>query len=246
VYLLLLVAGFAGLIVMAVMGSLHGAGHGHNHHGHAHGDQGHALGHHGSHAQAHGAPAGQVHAAHGHAAHGHGAHGHDNANADGDADGDGDGDDGGANPAANALMWVMPFLSPLNWFSWLLGAGATGLLLEHFGMTGPVVVGAAAAGAIGFNMSIVKPIWRAVFSFASTPAGNLESCVMQTVEAVTAFNEKGEGLVRVTIDGRSEDVLAKALPERTPSTDQQRIRRGDLLLIEEVDTHNNTCRVTRA
>jgi hypothetical protein len=140
----------------------------------------------------------------------------------------------------------MPFLSPLNWFSWLLGAGATGMLLERLGLAGPVVVGAAAAGAIGFNLAIVKPIWRAVFSFASAPAGNLEGCLMQTVEAVTSFNEKGEGIVRVTIDGRSEDILARALPERTPGAEDLRIRRGDLLLIEEVDPHTNTCRVSRA
>jgi hypothetical protein len=243
VYLMLLVAGFAGLIVMAVMGAIHGPAHGHDHHGHGHANHGHALESHGAHGHATHAGHGHGHTGHTSAGHGHTSQSHDNPNADGDADGDGD--DGGTASGGNALLRLLPFLSPLNWFSWLIGAGATGLLLERYGLSGPVVVGAAAAGAIGFNMAIVKPIWRAVFSFASQPAGNLESCLMQTVEAVTSFNEKGEGIVRVTIDGRSEDVLAKALPERT-GVESQRIRRGDLLLIEEVDPHTNSCRVTRA
>src|SRR5688572_8449146 len=146
---MLLVAGFAGLIVMAVMGALHGPGHGHDHH---HGHHAHGIDHQIGHGHTHGHHGGHGHAAHGQlpAGHGHSGQTHDNPNADGDADGDGDGDPPGASSAVNALMWVMPFLSPLNWFSWLLGAGATGLLLERFGMTGPVVAAAAAAGAIGF------------------------------------------------------------------------------------------------
>jgi hypothetical protein len=32
----------------------------------------------------------------------------------------------------------MPFLSPLNWFSWLIGAGAAGLLAGSAGVHEPL------------------------------------------------------------------------------------------------------------
>jgi len=140
-------------------------------------------------------------------------------------------------------MRLMPFLSPLNWFSWFLGGGAAGMLCTLAHLPEPYTAGAAVLGAVGFNQGVVRPVWNLIFGFASKPAGNLEACLAQVVEAVTSFNERGEGLVRVTIDGRSEDVLARlTLPERASG---ERIHRGDQLLIEEVDPSTNTCRVSR-
>lgn len=243
IYTVLFISGFAGLLVMAAMGFMHAAGH-HGHHGHGHGNaHGHAgHGHVDAHAHGHAAH-GHGHTAHGHAhaAHGHHAghgHGHDNANADGDGDGDAD---VGVGPSV--LMRLMPFLSPLNWFSWFLGGGAAGMLCNLGHVPEPYTAGAAVLGAIGFNQGVVKPVWNLIFGFASKPAGNLEACLAQVVEAATGFNERGEGLVRVSIDGRSEDVLAQlTLPAQASG---ERVRRGDKLLIEEVDPHTNTCRVSR-
>lgn len=225
IYAVLLVAGFAGFVAMLLLGSVHEV---HGHHGHgAHGHGGHTHGgHHG----------------HAHTAHGHG-HSHDNANADGDADGDGDGDGDAASTIARGFMWVIPFLSPLNWFSWFLGAGAAGTLLTLAHIQDPLRLIGALVGAILFKVAIVGPIWNNVFKFASKPADNLEGCLMQTVEAVTAFNERGEGLVRMLIDGRSEDVLAR-LTEADLARGG-RVGRGTQLLVEEVDPSRNTCRVSR-
>jgi hypothetical protein len=139
-----------------------------------------------------------------------------------------------------ALLWLMPLLSPLNWFSWMLGAGAAGSLALM--VPEPFRALIALAGALGFNGLILKPIWKLIFSFASEPAKNLDGCLLQEVEAVTAFDEKGRGLVRVIIDGRTEDVLARL---ENPDLALSRIRRGDRLLIEEVDPHTNSCRVSR-
>lgn len=137
----------------------------------------------------------------------------------------------------------MPFMSPLNWFSWLLGGGAAGTIASMALVPEPLTAGLAVVGAVGFNMGVVKPIWRAVFSFASRPAGNLDACLMQSVEAVTGFNRRGEGLVRVNIDGRSEDVLARLTEPEIASG--VRVSRGERLLIEEVDPRTNSCRVSR-
>lgn len=240
IYPILLISGFAGLVVMTVMGFAHGFGH----HGHGHGaHHGHLHTGHAHTGHTHTGEIGLTHGVHGHAGHGHAGHaghahcaqGHDQAQqADGDADGD-------AGTALAALVWVLPLLSPLNWFSWMVGAGAAGSLAAP--VPEPFRAAIAVAGAAAFNGLVVKPIWNFIFGFTSRPARNLEGCLAQEVEAVTAFDEKGVGLVRVTIDGHSEDVLARL---ENPELSLGRVRRGDRLRIEDVDPHTNSCRVSRA
>jgi hypothetical protein len=266
VYPILLVAGLVGLAAMALLGFVHMPG-GHGGHGGAHH---HALDvnithgqttttvnslqvHVGAHSHTaplqpgHGqAPAplqqGQAPAHAGHVAvqgHGHGqahghAHGHAHAHADGHA---------AEAEQATAGSWLMPLVSPLNWFSWSIGAGATGTACHAASLPEPWTAAAAVAGAALFHLGFFKPVWGALAQFASQPAGNLEGCLMQNVEAVTSFNERGEGLVRVVIDGRSEDVLAR-LSEKERAAGL-RVHRGDRLMIEEVDPRTNSCRVCR-
>src|SRR5205823_4033342 len=91
------------------------------------------------------------------------------------AHGPGHGQTGPGGSGESLLLQVMPFLSPLNWFSWMVGGGAIGAassLLLHLGE--PWAAGTAVVGAAAFDYGILKPIWRLVFSFASKPAGNLE------------------------------------------------------------------------
>jgi len=141
------------------------------------------------------------------------------------------------------MRFVGPLLSPLTWFSWMLGGGAGGLIAVILGASPKVALISAIAGAVGFQLFVVRPIWKIVFHFESQPAGNLEGCIMQEVEVVNAFNARGEGIVRVVVDGRSEDVLA-VLTRNDPDADT-RPRRGDRLLIEDVDPKTNTCIVSR-
>ncbi|HVO30236.1 MAG TPA: hypothetical protein VMV18_05855, partial [bacterium] len=146
--------------------------------------------------------------------------------------------------ASRGLSWLAPLLSPLTWFSWLFGAGAAGSIAATAGVAEPLTALAAVVGAVGFQLGVVKPIWNLVFHFESRPAGNLEACLLQEVEAVTSFNARGEGLVRVLVDGRSEDVLAVLTAEDRAR--ESRPRKGDRLVIQEVDSRTNTCLVTRA
>lgn len=228
IYAVLLVAGFAGFLSMLFLGGIHTV-HGH-HHGHAGAGRGPGSG------RAAGHPFGHRPA---HGARGH-AQAHDRADADGSHDGDGDGIDS----FARSFMWVIPLLSPLNWFSWFLGAGATGVLLTLAHLHDPWLLTGAIAGALLFRTAIVGPIWNLIFRFAGKPAANLEGCLLQTVEAVTSFNDRGEGLVRMLIDGRSEDVLARLTDAELARGG--RVRRGESLVVEDVDPKRNACRVSRA
>jgi hypothetical protein len=146
--------------------------------------------------------------------------------------------------ANTSFTWIAPLLSPLHWFSWMVGAGAAGSLARFAGAGTIVAAVCAAGGAVGFQRYILQPVWDLVFGFESRPAGNLKACLMQEVEVVTSFNARGEGLVRVVVDGHSEDILAKLIAEE--GAGDSRPKRGDRLRIEEVDPHKNTCRVSRS
>jgi hypothetical protein len=214
VYDVMLLVGAIGLLSMALLGFAHG---GHGHAGHAeHGHLGHAPLAHG-----HGG-----HGAHGHEAHGHG--GHDDCA-------------GHAGGHAHAIQWLT-LLSPMTLFSLCLGAGATGVLLRTLGVQSALLTALAAlAGAILFRAGVVGPIWKLVLSFASRPARALEGALLQLAEAVTPFNAKGEGLVRLEVDGQSIDVLA-----RLEHPDQgSRVLRGQQVRVESVDSHTNTVTVSR-
>jgi hypothetical protein len=134
-------------------------------------------------------------------------------------------------------------LSPLTWFSWMFGGGAVGTLAFLLHATPPVALASAIAGAVSFQLFVIRPMWNLVFRFESQPAGNLESCLMQQVEVIRAFNARGEGLVRVIVDGRSEDLLA--ILTKSERAKEIRPRRGDRLRIEEIDPRTNTCFVSR-
>jgi hypothetical protein len=260
IYPMLLIAGLIGLTILAALGFIHAPGHHHHSGGHHTGDlhlEAHGHAHHTPSLHAHGAqahhgpaPGGHVHGGHVHgsptngaavpqAGNAHAAHGQTDSADPSDA-----GSLPRVPPVLSPLLWLLPLLSPVNWFSWMVGAGAAGAIARMLGSREPVTAVIAFVGAVVFHMGVIQPIWKLVFGFASQPARGLEGCLLQVVEAETSFNERGEGLVRVTIDGRSEDVLARLTDgERAGGL---RIRRGDLLMIEEVDTQRNSCRVSRA
>jgi hypothetical protein len=215
VYETLLVIGALGLVVMTLLGFAH-PGHG----------GGHALGaRHGGPLQAAGARGGGA-AAHGHAGHGPahaGHHGH----------------------APGMRAWgsnlVFELLSPLTVFSLALGAGATGLILHSLGILGVPAAVVAALGALFLYAVILRPLRLLIFSFASRPAQALEGALMQEAEVITSFNARGEGIVRLNVDGQCVDVLARL----DPSEHGARISRGHRVLVEEVDSHRNEVRVSR-
>ena len=181
------------------------------------------VGHHGAGA-AHGhghAGGGHGHAAHGHAAHGHGGHAH----------------------AGHAGARLMSLLSPRVLFSFLVGVGATGLLLRPF-LIEPLAAACAVVGGYVFERFLVGPIWNFMFRFESRPAATLESAIMEEASAETDFDPQGQGLIRLELDGQVVQLLGTLRPEDRAAV--RRIRRGDRLRIEDVDPARNRCTVSFA
>jgi len=181
---------------------------------------------------------GFAHATHqGHAhAHGHGGHGQHGGHAHGHAHSHAHGHGHG-----HAASRVLSLLSPRVVFSVLIGFGATGLLLRAT-LAEPALVLAALGGGVAFEWLAVAPLWRFLFRFASAPAQTLETCVSDEARAVTGFDAAGHGLVAVELDGQVVQLLATLnAAERAAA---RKVRAGDRLRIEAVDTARNRCTVT--
>jgi len=218
-YAFCLALGVTGLVVMALLGfGHHGDTGAHGHAGHGHG--GHAGHGHGGHAGTlgHG----------GHAGH----HGHDT----------GAGHAGHSHELSGAAK-LTGLLSPRVLFSFLVGVGATGMLARSF-LVEPLLVAAALVGGVAFERFLVGPIWKFIFRFESKPALMLESLVMEEAEAMMDFDAQGQGLIKLELDGQVVQLLGTLAPEDRASA--RRIRRGDVLRIEDFDATKNRCTVSYA
>jgi translation initiation factor IF-1 len=141
---------------------------------------------------------------------------------------------------AHSHLWS--WLSPRVLFNFLVGFGATGLVLER--LVGPVLaLPIAVLGGVGFETLIVRPIFNSLFRFESQPAQTLESALMSEGRAVTGFDANGNGLVAIELGGEVVQVLGTQLAEDRKSG--VRIRTGDMVRIEEVDSTRNRCTVSR-
>jgi len=137
-------------------------------------------------------------------------------------------------------LWT--WLSPRVLFNFLVGFGATGLVVER--LVGPVLaLPIAIVGGIAFEAFIVRPIFNSLFRFESLPAQTLESALMSEGKAVTGFDANGNGLISVELGGELVQVLGTQTDsERAAGV---RIRSGDIVRIEEVDSERNRCTVSR-
>ncbi len=137
---------------------------------------------------------------------------------------------------------VWSWLSPRVLFNFLVGFGATGLIVER--LVGPVLaLPIAVAGGIGFEAFVVRPIFNSLFRFESKPAQTLGSALMSEGRAVTGFDANGNGLISLELGGEVVQVLGTQLNgERAAGV---RIRAGDIVRIEEVDDARNRCTVSR-
>jgi len=161
----------------------------------------------------------------GHAGHaGHGGQGH-----------------GGHGERGPSPLWTL--LSPLAIFSLCLGAGATGLLLRPAHLAAALTALAALFGGLVFFGLLVRPLWNLLFRFASKPSAALEGMIARQAEAVTGFDERGRGLVGLTIDGQWVRVLATL--ENDTRADAASIKPGERLTVISVDGRANSCRVAR-
>ena len=145
-------------------------------------------------------------------------------------------------PPVSGHAHVWTWLSPRVLFNFLVGFGATGLIVER--LVGPVLaLPIAAAGGIAFEAFVVRPIFNSLFRFESGPAQTLESALMSEGRAVTGFDANGNGLISLELGGEVVQVLGIQLnADRAAGV---RIRAGDIVRIEEVDSTRNRCTVSR-
>jgi len=150
-----------------------------------------------------------------------------------------------AGPHAHADGWkssVWSWLSPRVLFNFLVGFGATGLIVER--LVGPVLaLPIAIVGGVLFEAFVVRPIFNSLFRFESQPAQTLESGLMSEGRAVTGFDANGNGLISLELGGEVVQVLGTQLNEEREAG--VRIRAGDMVRIEEVDDTRNRCTVSR-
>jgi hypothetical protein len=181
----------------------------------------------GAHSAAHG------HGLFGHSGHGHGGHAHGGHAQAGHAH--------SPSPHPTVTSRIDLLRSPRLLFSLALGFGATGMLARPF-LGGPLLVAAAVLGAVAFEWGIVGPLWNFSMRFASKPAATLESAVSDEATAVTGFDNNGQGIVSIEVDGQIVQVLATLQPnDRLLGT---RVRAGQRVRIEEVNTAKNCCTVS--
>jgi len=187
-------------------------------------------GHHGG-AHGHGGTAGHVHG--GTTGHAHGiVHGHSHAGAV-----------RGGHPHTSGMagrtFWLIT--SPRFLFSLMLGFGATGAML-HSVLPGPALLAAAAVGAVAFERFLVTPLWNFAMRFASRPASTFESAVADEAVAVSAFDDNGQGIVSLEVDGQVLQVLATLQPQDRLLG--ARVKRGQRLRIDDVNAAKQSCTVS--
>jgi hypothetical protein len=264
IYLALLFGGFGGVTLLAIIGAAHGGGH----HGASHAASHHVLGHSaGHHVVGHGSEHGPLdHAGEHHQADYISLHPHLHAPDERESSQSHSPDHLGSNASlapnsagANkpdeideyeekkqnpVLSAVLYLVSPLTVFSFAMGMGASGILLNDFAphtlIASPVV---AALGGGVFQRFVIQPIWNVLLNFASKPSTALEGSLASEAEALTKFDEKGRGIVHVSVDGQFARVLAELDPRDRPFAAE--IKPGDKLFVTEIDGKTNRCKVSR-
>lgn len=134
-------------------------------------------------------------------------------------------------------------LSPFDIFAYCMGAGAAGELMRQANYDSAPTIAAAIAGALVFDFLIAKPVLNLLLKFESRQSEGLEGQVAKAAEAITRFDEHGQGLVKLALDGQFIQCLATL--DEAEQERGIRVAKGDSLLVVDVDAARNTCRVTR-
>lgn len=228
-YSLLLWLGFAGLVIMAVLGA---AG-GHGGHSHGHGNDAHGFhlpgGHHNG-------------GSHGTALHGHATHHHTSATPPSHGASHSHSSSAAHHSHAPSVgSRLLNWVSPRTLFAVALGSGATGIIAAPYLANAAWHAACALLGGIGLEKGVVAPLWNVLLRFSSTPARTLETAVFEEATALTGFDESGCGLVSIDLDGHEMRALGRLKAEQRG----QSVRAGDRLLVEEVNATNGQCRVAK-
>jgi hypothetical protein len=136
---------------------------------------------------------------------------------------------------------VVAFLTPRVAFSVLAGAGAVGLVAER-ALGEPWAAVLAVAGGLAFERFLARPLWNLVFRFGSRPAATLEQALLEPATAATGFDREGDGLILLVLGGETRQLLGSLRAEDRAAG--VRVRAGDRLLIEEVNSSGDRCVVS--
>jgi hypothetical protein len=245
IFEVLALVGVLGIVLMTVTGFVHFGGHAGVHNLHQGGRHHGLFGHHG-HSGGH-AGRGALHG-HGNAAlpsHGaapaHGQAPHAPVARTGS-------DSGAAQPTPtlashvqySSLLSFIP--SPFDAFSLLTGAGLAGIIFQRL-LPFNVLLIVVIFGALAFNYGLMRPLMGVFMNFASKPTEGLEGVIASTAEAITPFDKRGRGLVRVNLDGQIVQLLGYLSGDEVARG--VLVGRGDQLVVTEVNPQASTCTVTR-
>ena len=148
---------------------------------------------------------------------------------------------GHAHASAGVKSALLSLASPRVLFSLLVGFGLTGVIGRPF-LGGALLVVLAVCGALLFESALVRPLWRFLFRFASSPAMTLESSLMSEARAASGFDDNGQGLIAVEVDGQIVQCLGTLrADDRSLGV---RVRAGDVLRVEDVDATRSRCIVS--
>jgi hypothetical protein len=146
------------------------------------------------------------------------------------------------NQALHTLIsGLLTWLSPAYLAGAIIGFGATGTLLKPI-LHGWLQLGTALIGAYIICFFCIRPLLTGVQKWASLPAKTLTDALFENGTAVTDFDAKGYGLVRLTLDGQVVQLLGQLVPEEQSGA---RVRSGETLFVRSVDPGKQRCVVCR-
>lgn len=146
--------------------------------------------------------------------------------------------DGHDGHEAHDTVSHLALLSPLRLFSISFGTGAAGMLLGSVIRPAWLLAVVSVLCGLTFYQFVVRPLLNAARRFESKPAGTLKAVVAKEAVADSRFDERGRGIVTVTVDGQLVRLLADI-------DEPGEVRPGDRLTVTEIDGAKNTCKVTR-
>ena len=146
-----------------------------------------------------------------------------------------------AHHAGGFKSTLLSLASPRVLFSLLVGFGLTGAVARPF-LGGVALLAIAILGAVVFERALVAPLWRFLFRFASNPATTLEGSLLSEARAASGFDDNGQGLVAVEVDGQIVQCLGTLRGDDLALG--VRVRAGDVLRVEDVDAARSRCTVS--
>ena len=156
-------------------------------------------------------------------------------------------DSAGQKTAANQstrdlVSGLLTWLSPAYICGAIIGFGAIGTLASPI-LHGWLQFGVALLGAYFICSFCIRPLLNGVEKWASLPAKTLSDAILENGTAVTDFDSKGYGLVRLNLDGQVVQLLGQLAPDEQAGT---RVRSGETLFVRSVDPIKQRCVVCRA